>query len=70
MTLDTPSLSFDDIPEGTSPVRPIVHAVGTCLPVTFRVSAGPAAPFSVAFDPLVVSTPGGIHVRLARVWTM
>ncbi len=66
--IDTLSVSFDDIPEETSTVRPVVFSVDTCLPVTFEVTAAPSAPFSVAYDPIVVSSPGGSTVRLARVW--
>jgi len=68
ITQDTFSLAFDDIPEGTSTVRPIVFSVDTCLPVTFQVIAAPSAPFSVAFEPIVISNPGPGTVRLARVW--
>lgn len=68
VTLQTPSLTFADIPEGTSTVRPVSWLVDTCLPVTFIVVTPPAAPFSVAFEPLVVSTPGGASVRVARLW--
>ncbi len=68
ITLDTPSVTFDDIPEGTSTVRPIVLNVDTCLPVTFEVISGPAAPFSVDGSPYVVSDTSGGTVRLARIW--
>ena len=68
VTLETPSLTFDDIPEGTSTVRPVVFGVDTCLPVTFEVTAAPAAPFSVDGSPYVVSDTSSGSVRLARVW--
>lgn len=68
ITLDTPSVTFVDIPEGTSTVRPVVFSVDTCLPVTFEVTASPGAPFSIAYEPVVVSNPDSGSVRLARVW--
>ncbi|MEM1396037.1 MAG: M64 family metallopeptidase [Pseudomonadota bacterium] len=68
VTLDTPSITFDDIPEDTSTVRPIVFNVDTCLPVTFEVTAPPAAPFSVDGSPFVVSDTSNGTVRLARIW--
>ena len=68
VTLDTPFVTFDDIPEDTSTVRPVVFTVDTCLPVTFEVTVPPVAPFSVAYGPVVVSTPDPDSVRLARVW--
>ncbi|MEO1020590.1 MAG: M64 family metallopeptidase, partial [Pseudomonadota bacterium] len=68
VTLDTPSITFDDIPEGTSTVRPVIFNVDTCLPVTFEVTTAPSAPFSVAFEPVVVSNTDAGTVRLARVW--
>ncbi|MES9991893.1 MAG: M64 family metallopeptidase [Candidatus Thiodiazotropha sp.] len=68
ITLDTPTVAFVDIPEGTSTVRPVVFSVDTCQPVTFEVSAAPGAPFSVAYEPVVVSNPAGGSARLARVW--
>ncbi|MGF1658150.1 MAG: M64 family metallopeptidase [Rubrimonas sp.] len=68
ITQETTSLTFADIPEGTSTVRPATWLVDSCLPVTFRVVAPPPAPFSVAFDPIVVSTPGGGSVRQAKLW--
>lgn len=68
ITQETSSLSFDGIPTGTSTVRAATWLVDSCLPVTFRVVASPSAPFSVAFDPILVSTPGGSAVRQARLW--
>ena len=68
ITLDTPSVTFDDIPEGTSTVRPIVLNVDTCLPVTFEVTVAPNAPFAVDGSPYVVSDTSNGTVRLARIW--
>lgn len=68
ITLDTLSLTFDDIPEDTSTVRPVVFSVDTCQPVTFEVTSAPSAPFSVAYEPVVVSNTDTGTVRLARVW--
>lgn len=68
ITLETMSVAFEDVPEGTSTVRPIQFAVDTCLPVTFIVTATPAAPFAVDSEPLLVSTPDGGSVRVARLW--
>jgi hypothetical protein len=68
ITQETTSLAFVDIPEGTSTVRAATWLVDSCLPVTFRVVTPPASPFSVAFDPIVVSTPSGGSVRQAKLW--
>jgi hypothetical protein len=70
ITLDTLSVAFDDVPEGTWTVRPVQFSVDTCFPVTFEVTAMPALPFTVPYDALVVSEPNGSHVRTARLWVM
>ncbi len=68
VALETLSVSFDDVPEGLSTVRPVVFRVDTCVPVTFQVTSAPSAPFSVAFDPILVSNPDAGSARLAKVW--
>lgn len=68
ISLETASLTFDDIPEQTSTVRAVTWLVDSCLPVTFSVVTPPNAPFSVAYDPIVVSTPGEGAIRQAKLW--
>lgn len=69
ITLETASVTFSDIPETTSTVRPVTWLVDSCVPVTFQVTTNPTAPFSVEFDTaIVVSTPDGGAVRQAKLW--
>jgi murein tripeptide amidase MpaA len=75
--LDTPSLSFHDVPEHETTSRAVVFSVRACPEVTFQITAGP----SVIAGPVgtVFGTPLGTSVTLppsttpttprpARVW--
>ena len=43
VTLDTPTIQFDNVPEGVETVRAVVFSVETCAAVDFEVVDGPSA---------------------------
>ncbi len=61
--LQTPSLTFNDIPEGETTVRAVVFEVQSCRAVTFQITSGPtviSGPAGTSF-----ATPLGVTVSLA-----
>jgi subtilisin family serine protease len=68
--LMTPSLVFNDIPEGETTVRGIRFNVQSLWPATFELTAGPVAPFSTPLGASTVSpgTPDFDTVREAIIW--
>lgn len=70
ISLTTPSLVFNDVPEGETTVRGVRFDVQSLWPATFQVTAGPGAPFSTPLGTSVVSagTPDAGTVREAIVW--
>ncbi|NBC01073.1 MAG: S8 family serine peptidase [Bacteroidetes bacterium] len=69
VTLQTLSLTFNDIPEGETTVRAAVFSVMSCQPVTLEIVSGPGADFdtplgaSNALDPVGDASP-----REGRIW--
>ncbi len=62
-------ITFNDIPEGATAVRAAVFQVHGCRPMTFTVTSGPAAPFSIFSTlPLPPTTPSNQLEAEARVW--
>jgi murein tripeptide amidase MpaA len=55
ITLNTPSITFNDVPAGVTTTRAAVFAVQTCSAVTFTVTDGPR----------VTSGPGAFNLELA-----
>ncbi len=67
-TLGAP-ITFNDIPEGAMAVRAAVFLVKGCRSLTFTVTSGPAAPFSIFSTlPLPPTTPSDQLEAEARVW--
>lgn len=74
LNLMTPTLSFNDVPEGVQTARAVVFDVASCVDETFTITAGPtvlSGPAGTAFaTPLglqVVSAPAS-GTRQARLW--
>jgi hypothetical protein len=76
VTLQTPSITFNDVPEGETAARAIVFAVRACHDVTLRITAGPTVlmgPAGTAFGVLlgtsvIVHTASSIGPPLGRLW--
>ena len=67
--LQTPSITFNDIPEGETTFRAVVFSVESCQPVTLTVVSGPGADFSTPFGTSAeLGTAGDSSPREARVW--
>ena len=75
VTLTTPSLAFNDVPEGlggggVTTYRAVVFEVRSCEPVTFDIVAGPTASFGVTPLGTSVTVPSahGQQPAIARLW--
>ncbi len=74
VTLATPTIAFNDVPEGTTTVRAARFAVSSCVDMTFRIVSGPtvtSGPPATSFGtPLgtVFNSPGNPPVRDAFAW--
>ena len=70
ISLMTPALNFNDVPEGETTVRAVRFDVQSLWPVTFEIIAGPGAPFTTPLGTSVVSpgTPSADTVREAILW--
>ena len=68
VTLLTPSVNFNSIPEGETTVRAVVLGVESCQPQRFEVVAGPGAPFTLPLGSAVQLEVGADGSREARVW--
>ena len=62
-------INFNDVPAGETTLRAAHFRVITCAPLTFRVTAGPAAPYTV-FTPggTVTANPAEELWTDARLW--
>jgi hypothetical protein len=62
-------IDFNDVPSGETTLRAAHYRVISCAPLTFRVTAGPAAPYAV-FTPggQVIATPAGELWTDVRLW--
>lgn len=68
VTLETPSINFNDVPEGETTVRAAVFTVESCQPLTLEIIDGPGAPFTT---PLGTSDELGVSAdssRQGRIW--
>lgn len=70
ISLMTPALNFNDVPEGETTVRAVRFDVQSLWPVNFEIIAGPGAPFTTPLGTSVVSpgTPSADTVREAILW--
>jgi subtilisin family serine protease len=70
ISLMTPALNFNDVPEGETTVRAVRFDVQSLWPVNFAIIAGPGAPFTTPLGTSVVSpgTPSADTVREAILW--
>ena len=68
VTLQTPSVNFNSVPEGETTVRAVVLGVESCLPQRFEVVAGPGAPFTLPLGAAVQLETVADGSRQARVW--
>lgn len=73
IALETPSLVFNDVPEGTTTVRAAVFAINACQPLTFNIISGPtvlSGPPNTEFGaPLGASVTVDPHLNdKGRVW--
>jgi hypothetical protein len=68
--LETPQIIFNDIPEGDTTKRAALFRVSGCEALTFHVTAGPTAPFSL-FEPGPFSFPAGpMPTADLRIWVL
>jgi hypothetical protein len=74
VTLDTPSVVFNDVPEGETTARAVVFTVVTCGTATFQIIAGPtvtSGPGSFGTLPSLTSSlpaTSALEIRQARLW--
>ena len=68
VTLQTPSVTFNSIPEGETTVRSVTFTVEGCQPARFDVVAGPGAPFTLPLGSSVQLPMSAQGVRQARIW--
>ena len=74
VVLETPAVTFNDVPEGEATARAVVFSVTTCQAATFQVVAGPvvtAGPGSFGTLPspnAALPAAGAITTREARLW--
>lgn len=68
VTLDTPSVNFNDVPEDVTTQRAATFSVDSCLPVTFQVTDQPASPFVLESNATTVASPSGPTPWKARIW--
>ncbi|NEQ95583.1 MAG: S8 family serine peptidase [Cyanothece sp. SIO2G6] len=72
--LQTPSVQFNDVPEGAPTARAIVFSVTTCLATTFQIVSGPTVTsgpgsFGTLSSPnAALPATGGLSTREARLW--
>jgi murein tripeptide amidase MpaA len=73
-TLDTPTVSFNDVPEGERTARAIVFSVQTCQAATFQIVSGPtltSGPGSFGTLPsptAALAATTDLSAREARLW--
>ena len=69
VTLQTLSLTFNDIPEGETTVRAAVFSVTSCQPVTLEIVSGPGADFDTPLGTSDALGPAGDATpREGRIW--
>ncbi len=72
VTLATPSIDFQDIPEGMGGVgvttyRAIIFEVGSCSPVSLQVTSGPTGGFGLPLGGAVLVNPGQALTQ-GKIW--
>lgn len=68
--LETPQIIFNDVPEGDTTKRAALFQVAGCEPLSFEVTSGPSAPFSL-FAPGPFPYPAmGLPTEEVRIWLM
>jgi Common central domain of tyrosinase/von Willebrand factor type A domain len=68
ISLDTPSVVFNAVPEGDTTHRAALFTIGGCGSLSFEVTAQPAAPFSLASPGPYPWPVGPLHTDELRVW--
>ncbi len=74
VTLDTLSINFNDVPEGTTTVRAAVFTISSCLTLNFQIVSSPTVltgpPGTTFGTPLgtTVSSSPGVNPRHVNVW--
>jgi hypothetical protein len=68
VTLDTPSVNFNDVPEGTTTQRSATFSVDSCVPVSFSVRSSVPAPFELVSNATTFAYPSGPTPWKAYVW--
>ena len=68
VTLQTPSVTFNSIPEGETTVRSVTFGVDGCQAARFDVVTGPGAPFTLPLGASAQLPIGAQGVRQARIW--
>jgi hypothetical protein len=68
VTLDTPSVDFNDVPEGTTTQRSATFSVDSCVPVSFTVRSSVPQPFELVSNATTVAYPSGPTPWKAYVW--
>jgi hypothetical protein len=69
VTLQTPSITFNDVPEGETTVRAVVFSVESCQPVTLEIVSGPGADFDTPLGTSAEIGPAGdASPRDGRIW--
>ena len=70
ISLATPALNFNNVPEGETTLRAVRFDVQSRWPVNFQISAGPGAPFSTPLGTTTFSagTPSAETVREVILW--
>ncbi|MGH6842341.1 MAG: tyrosinase family protein, partial [Methylocella sp.] len=70
ITLETPQVIFNDVPEGETTQRAALFSVNSCESLSFHVTSGPTAPFTL-FSPGPFMYPQGpLHTDELRVWVL
>lgn len=70
ISLETSTIVFNDVPEGETTKRPALFRIKGCGNLSFEVSAGPTAPFSL-FEPGPFVFPAGpFPTDQLRIWVM
>ena len=70
ITLETATVNFNDVPEGETTKRAALFRVEGCGNLSFEVSTGPTAPFSL-FEPGPFLFPAGpFPTDELRIWVM
>jgi hypothetical protein len=70
ISLETPSLNFNDVPEGETTLRAVRFDVRSLWGVTFEIIAGPGSPFTTPLGTTVFSagTASATTVREVILW--